>query len=1560
MSTVFLNLSELSYSVDCADDTRFVFQFPVGEAEVSRSGDDLVFVLENGVSITLKDFYASYTAQNMPAFEVEGVEIAGADFFAALDQPELMPAAGPEPANDSHYQEWSNMELLGGLDRRGGIDTGWQDGGRIDREGSGAGGNAEQAPQELNVLLAVSEGGTENDIREVTFTVSLSRASLGDVTVTLSNGYTLTIPAGETSASVTIPTRADDVYQQGGDVYSAAIENVSSSFALDTPMWGGESVSASVADDADVTAFSISAVDTDEAAGKVQFIVEAANAPQTDAVVTVNVGGVDYAVNFAAGQTSATLEVANPNTEDVYKDASTLTATITKVEGGNYEAVDFEGATATAKVEDTRDATFFTIEAIGGVEGDGTVSFNVQASNAPQGEATVQVKVGETVYDVALDATGAGTLTLAHGNAEDVYKDGSSVTATVTGVTGGNYEAVDFEGATATAKVEDTTDTTSFTIEAVGGEEGDGTVSFNVQASNAPQGEATVQVKVGETVYDVALDSTGAGTLTLAHGNAEDVYKDGSSVTAEITGVTGGNYEAVDFAGATATAKVEDTKDATFFTIEAIGGVEGDGTVSFKVQASNTPQGEATVQVKVGETVYDVALDATGAGTLTLAHGNAEDVYKDASSVTAEITGVTGGNYEAVDFESATATAEVKDTTDATFFTIEAIGGVEGDGTVSFNVQASNAPQGEATVQVKVGETTYDVQLDATGAGTLTLAHGNAEDVYKDASTLTATITKVEGGNYEAVDYAGATATAKVEDTTDATTFTIKAIGGVEGDGTVSFNVQASNAPQGEATVQVKVGANTYDVALDSTGAGTLTLSHGNAEDVYKDGSSIKAEITGVTGGNYEAVDFEGATATAKVEDTKDATFFTIEAIGGVEGDGTVSFNVQASNAPQGGATVQVKVGETTYDVALDSTGAGTLTLSHGNAEDVYKDGSSIKAEITGVTGGNYEAVDFEGATATAKVEDTTDATFFTIEAIGGVEGDGTVSFNVQASNAPQGEATVQVKVGANTYDVALDSTGAGTLTLSHGNAEDVYKDASTLTATITKVEGGNYEAVDYAGATATAKVEDTTDATTFTIKAIGGVEGDGTVSFNVQASNAPQGEATVQVKVGANTYDVALDSTGAGTLTLSHGNAEDVYKDGSSIKAEITGVTGGNYEAVDFEGATATAKVEDTKDATFFTIEAIGGVEGDGTVSFNVQASNAPQGGATVQVKVGETTYDVALDATGAGTLTLAHGNAEDVYKDGSSVKAEITGVTGGNYEAVDFEGATATAEVKDTTDATTFTIEAIGGVEGDGTVSFNVQASNAPQGEATVQVKVGETTYDVALDSTGAGTLTLSHGNAEDVYKDGSSVKAEITGVTGGNYEAVDFEGATATAKVEDTIQFTTASVALVQNAGGNVDVVLTLSSAPQSGTSATVTYEVNGQSYSHTFTDGATSWTHSNAVTVDADAYGTATSVSAKVTGFEGGNYEDRAFSTAEVEGSYAVDSIPVTISVELADDQESTGDSIGMTTGKVTLSAAPKESGSIELTFGNGSSQTIQLVNGRIQLQLRARQYRRRVP
>ncbi|MBO0367650.1 hypothetical protein GIB23_11170, partial [Pseudomonas putida] len=63
-------------------------------------------------------------------------------------------------------------------------------------------------------------------------------------------------------------------------------------------------------------------------------------------------------------------------------------------------------------------------------------------------------------------ADGKGTLSVPNTNVEDVYKDGSEVTATVTAVNGGNFEAVDLAGANTTVAVEDTIDTTTVAVTA--------------------------------------------------------------------------------------------------------------------------------------------------------------------------------------------------------------------------------------------------------------------------------------------------------------------------------------------------------------------------------------------------------------------------------------------------------------------------------------------------------------------------------------------------------------------------------------------------------------------------------------------------------------------------------------------------------------------------------------------------------------------------------------------------------------------------------------------------------------------------------------------------------------------------------------------------------------------------------------------------------------------------------------------------------------------------------------------------------------------------------------
>ncbi|MCR5170746.1 MAG: hypothetical protein K6C33_09860, partial [Desulfovibrio sp.] len=228
-------------------------------------------------------------------------------------------------------------------------------------------------------------------------------------------------------------------------------------------------------------------------------------------------------------------------------------------------------------------------------------------------------------------------------------------------------------------------------ITAQDSQEGGGSaVAFAIQLSAPPSGEAVAHVLVNGTTYDVPLDEHGAGSLAVSTGNGEDVYVDPSAITAKVVGVTGGNYENV-VTGQTATAEVKDTIDDTTVSITASGIHEGDASVAFSVQLSNPPQGEASVQVEVGGKVHSVAVDASGKGVLTLDNANADDVYKDASSVTAKVVGVTGGNYEKV-VTGQTATANVADTVNDTTVSITASDIQEGDASVAFSVQLSNAP----------------------------------------------------------------------------------------------------------------------------------------------------------------------------------------------------------------------------------------------------------------------------------------------------------------------------------------------------------------------------------------------------------------------------------------------------------------------------------------------------------------------------------------------------------------------------------------------------------------------------------------------------------------------------------------------------------------------------------------------------------------------------------------------------------------------------------------------------------------------------------------------------
>ena len=105
-------------TVPSAPDGRFIFDFPADAATLTRNGDDLVLSFEDGSSIRLQGFYTTYSKEEMPSFQVEGVEISGQDFFAALGE-DLMPAAGPAAGSSAsrggRYNEYGGSDLLDGM-----------------------------------------------------------------------------------------------------------------------------------------------------------------------------------------------------------------------------------------------------------------------------------------------------------------------------------------------------------------------------------------------------------------------------------------------------------------------------------------------------------------------------------------------------------------------------------------------------------------------------------------------------------------------------------------------------------------------------------------------------------------------------------------------------------------------------------------------------------------------------------------------------------------------------------------------------------------------------------------------------------------------------------------------------------------------------------------------------------------------------------------------------------------------------------------------------------------------------------------------------------------------------------------------------------------------------------------------------------------------------------------------------------------------------------------------------------------------------------------------------
>ena len=336
--------------------------------------------------------------------------------------------------------------------------------------------------------------------------------------------------------------------------------------------------------------------------GDVVYTVTLDKISSEDVTVTLSNGVV---ITIAAGELTGSSEPIPVQADDPYVDPSTEAVFIeTMTGGGGNEVLNFDSTPVSFNVDDTIDTTTATITTNDVPETATAAVFNISLNNPPDpswvGEVTAQVLVGATTYDVVIDTDGNGVLNIPFSD-DDVYNDADSITATVTGVTGGNYEAV--VGSTATATITEVIDTTIVTLE---GEVTSGsTATVTATVSNAPQSDLTINLvgEDGTTVVGTIIISAGFTT-----GETEVPTTAGVSYTVSVGSTSGGNYEALD---------TTDTAD--------VGAPPNILNLSFTANTNQTTQ-FVLVEFSQNGNTYSRVIDLTAQGQQALAYTYAFDV----------------------------------------------------------------------------------------------------------------------------------------------------------------------------------------------------------------------------------------------------------------------------------------------------------------------------------------------------------------------------------------------------------------------------------------------------------------------------------------------------------------------------------------------------------------------------------------------------------------------------------------------------------------------------------------------------------------------------------------------------------------------------------------------------------------------------------------------------------------------------------------------------------------------------------------------------------------------
>ncbi|CAI8755664.1 serralysin [Pseudomonas chlororaphis] len=1340
----------------------------------------------------------------------------------------------------------------------------------------------------LTATDTVAEGGS------IVYTATLTNAAGTPVTVTLSNGAVITIAAGATTGSVTVAAPADDVYKDAGKVEVTIKDATGGNFENLVP--STTPAVTDVTDTIDTSTVSLTATPS-VAEGGVVVYTASVTAPVTGSPVVVTLSN-GQTITIPVGESSGTVNFTAPN--DALAGGSSLSTTITGATGGNYEKLDVDSKPAETSVTDTPDTTSLSLTATDTVAEGGSIVYTATLTNAAGTPVTVTLSNG-AVITIAAGAT-TGSVTVA-APADDVYKDAGKVEVTIKDAAGGNFENLVPSTTPAVTDVTDTIDTSTVSLTATPSVAEGGTVVYTASVTAPVTGTpVVVTLSNGQTITIPVGESSGTVNFTAPN----DALAGGSSLSTTITGATGGNYEKLDVDSKPADTSVTDTPDTTTLSLTATDTVAEGGSIVYTATLTNAAGTPVTVTLSNGA-VITIAAGAT-TGSVTVA-APADDVYKDAGKVEATIKDATGGNFENLVPSTAPAVTDVTDTIDTSTVSLTATPSVAEGGTVVYTASVTAPVTGSPVVVTLSNGQTITIPVGAT-SGTVNFVAPN--DALAGGSSLSTTIKEATGGNYEKLDVDSKPAETSVTDTPDTTTLSLTATDTVAEGGSIVYTATLTNAAGTPVTVTLSNGAVITIAAGATTGSVTVAAP---ADDVYKDAGKVEVSIKETAGGNFENLVPSTTPAVTDVTDTIDTSTVSLTATPSVAEGGTVVYTASVT-APVTGSPVVVTLsnGQTITIPVGESSGTVNFTAPN----DALAGGSSLSTTITGATGGNYEKLDVDSKPAETSVTDTPDTTTLSLTATDTVAEGGSIVYTATLTNAAGTPVTVTLSNGAVITIAAGATTGSVTVA---APADDVYKDAGKVEATIKDATGGNFENLVPSTTPAVTDVTDTIDTSTVSLTATPSVAEGGTVVYTASVTAPVTGSPVVVTLSNGQTITIPV---GASSGTVNFVAPNDALAGGSSLSTTIKEATGGNYEKLDVDSKPAETSVTDTPDTTTLSLTATDTVAEGGSIVYTATLTNAAGTPVTVTLSNGAV-ITIAAGAT-TGSVTVA-APADDVYKDAGKVEATIKDATGGNFENLVPSTTPAVTDVTDTIDTSTVSLTATPSVAEGGVVVYTASVTAPVTGSPVVVTLSNGQTITIPVGES-SGTVNFTAPN--DALAGGSSLSTTITGATGGNYEKLDVDSKPADTSVTDTPDTTTLSLTATDTVAEGGSIVYTATLTNAAGTPVTVTLS-NGAVI--TIAAGATTGSVTVAAPAD-DVYKDAGKVEATIKDVAGGNFENLVPSTTP-----AVTDVTDTIDTSTVSLTATPSVAEGGTVVYTASVTAPVTGSPVVVTLSNGQTITI---------------------